>query len=727
MRGAWWLFGGFNKVREPSDRLNSKFNIKDADIFNDFIRNNKLVEIPLGGRKYTHVSDDGIKFSKLDRFFVATEFNDDWGNLPLSLITGSSRKWLESKKAWIAKENEKASILRQKACVRKRRPRFVNNRVSKIMMEDAASLEVLFSEKEVWDAVCECGSDKAPGSDGFNFKYIKRFWGVIKADVLTALADPLGLWDFKPISLIGSLYKIIVKLLAERVKKVIGKVIDEVQNAMGFGSRWRKWVASYLNSSSISILVNGSPTDEFIIERGVRQGDPLSPFLFILAAEGLNALLKEAVDLYIIKGIRAGAGEVVVSHLQYVDDTIIFGEWSRENACNLINVLKCFEEVAGLKINFKKSKVYGVGVEAVEVDRMARFMCCGVGEFPFMYLGLPIGVNMRRVLAWNIIIDIFKSRLSDWKAKSMSFGGRLTLVKSVLGSLSLYYFLMFRVPLSVSNTLESVRKNFFWGGLREGNKWHWLNGIGLSPLLEMGGLILWIRPLQGRSEGEFKELEDLVKHVSNNQDKKYMWKWRLDAKGVFSMKGLSKILVRVELDKKGIDLDFLLCPLCDNVVESVDHCLVLCEKALTVWDRILGWNSKVFKGKLESSSRNFQDIQLKTFEWVSRRSNKGKIDWDQWTTRPQCYTLVPTGKMYHMYNEQLFCDYVVVGDKTKLLTEFQNNDSPSNIQEELGAANIEGNGDSDEFNLGQTSIQRAPKGKKETFNYYHSSLRNVIE
>nr|GEW87682.1 putative RNA-directed DNA polymerase, eukaryota, reverse transcriptase zinc-binding domain protein [Tanacetum cinerariifolium] len=161
-----------------------------------------------------------------------------------------------------------------------------------------------------------------------------------------------------------------------------------------------------------------------------RLDDLLSPFLFFLATDGLNTLLKKSDDLKVIKGIRVGADEVVVSNLQYADDTIIFGEWSRENTCNLINVLKCFEEVTGLKINFRKSKVCGVGVEVVEVDRMVRFMCCGVGEFLFMYLGLPIGVNMRSVSAWNNIIDIFKSRLSDWKAKTMSLGGRLTLVKS---------------------------------------------------------------------------------------------------------------------------------------------------------------------------------------------------------------------------------------------------------------------------------------------------------
>ena len=117
------------------------------------------------------------------------------------------------------------------------------------------SIIELFSENKVLNAVCGCGSDKAPGPDGFNFKYIKQFWGIIKEDVIKAVSwfwwkaefskgcnayfvtlvpkvvDPLGLGDFRPISLIGSIYKIIAKILVVRVKKVIGKIIGEVQNA----------------------------------------------------------------------------------------------------------------------------------------------------------------------------------------------------------------------------------------------------------------------------------------------------------------------------------------------------------------------------------------------------------------------------------------------------------------------------------------------------------------
>ncbi|GKD72638.1 hypothetical protein Tco_1330920, partial [Tanacetum coccineum] len=91
------------------------------------------------------------------------------------------------------------------------------------------------------------------------------------------------------------------------------------------------------------------------------------------------------------------------------DDTIFFGEWNKENAKSLMCILKCFEEVYGLRVNYNKNKLYGVGVNEVELRDMARWMRCGVSEFPFTYLGLPIGENMRMVGAWNTMMEKVKN------------------------------------------------------------------------------------------------------------------------------------------------------------------------------------------------------------------------------------------------------------------------------------------------------------------------------
>lgn len=102
--------------------------------------------------------------------------------------------------------------------------------------------------------------------------------------------------------------------------------LQYIMELMGLCDTWRRWIQGCLFSSTISILVNGSPTDEFTPKRGLRQGDPLSPFPFLLAAEGLSKLFDRTTTLRAFKGIRIGGQEIEVTHLQFADDMLIIGE-----------------------------------------------------------------------------------------------------------------------------------------------------------------------------------------------------------------------------------------------------------------------------------------------------------------------------------------------------------------------------------------------------------------
>ncbi|GKE76346.1 reverse transcriptase domain, reverse transcriptase zinc-binding domain protein [Tanacetum coccineum] len=257
---------------------------------------------------------------------------------------------------------------------------------------------------------------------------------------------------------------------------------------MGFGRKWCGWIRACLEMATSSILVNGTPTKEFILQRGIRQGDPLSPFLFLLVAEGLNIMMQEVLNRGLFEGIKIGSDEVCLTYLQYADDTIFIGKWNRNNIVNMMKLLKCFQLVSGLKVNLSKSKLYGIGIEMEEIEDYARSLECHAGKLPFLYLGLSIGNNMGRIENWNIMVDKFKSKLADWKAKMISFGGRLTFVKSILGSLSLYFFSLFRAPMSVLHSLESVRRDFFLGreGLGIQNIWSGLNRKRHCPVMRWG-------------------------------------------------------------------------------------------------------------------------------------------------------------------------------------------------------------------------------------------------
>ncbi|XP_071687016.1 uncharacterized protein [Rutidosis leptorrhynchoides] len=105
-----------------------------------------------------------------------------------------------------------------------------------------------------------------------------------------------------------------------------------------------------------------------------------------------------------------------------------------------MKILLCFERASGLRINFQKSSIIGVGVKDQEVQNVAARFKCQMEKLPFTYLGITIGSNMKKSKDWKLVIEKFNSRLSEWKARAISFGGRLTLVKSVLNSLPLYFF-----------------------------------------------------------------------------------------------------------------------------------------------------------------------------------------------------------------------------------------------------------------------------------------------
>ncbi|GJZ08807.1 RNA-directed DNA polymerase, eukaryota, reverse transcriptase zinc-binding domain protein [Tanacetum coccineum] len=304
-----------------------------------------------------------------------------------------------------------------------------------------------------WD----CGSSKAPGPDGYSFAFVKKYWGTIQKD----------LYDF--VKLIPFVLCCCLMVANSSFFTLIPKIVSKFFEKLFF-------------------LLNGSPTSEFSIKRGLRQGDPLSPFLFILVMEGLHNAFEEAVGNGLITGVNIKNSTINVSHLFYADDVIITTDWNAKDMDNIIRVLHVFYLASGLKINIHKSNIYGIGVNKDEVLSMASNAGCIAGDIPFNYLGLPIGSNMKSIASWKTLVDRFHMRLSSWKANLLSIGGRLTLIKSVLGSLGIYYLSIFRAPESVLQDLERIRANFFWGGNKDKNKMAWVKWPIILNSFDKGGL-----------------------------------------------------------------------------------------------------------------------------------------------------------------------------------------------------------------------------------------------
>ncbi|KAI3815120.1 hypothetical protein L1987_14776 [Smallanthus sonchifolius] len=256
---------------------------------------------------------------------------------------------------------------------------------------------------------------------------------------------------------------------------------------MNFPVKW-SWIMACVTSARSSVLVNGSPTSEFACYRGLRQGDPLSPFLFIISMEALTCVMKRALNLGLYHGLKCTASGPHLSHFLYADDVVFLGSWSDSNAKNLCRILRCFNLASGLKVNLLKCQLFGTGIDSHEMDRLAGIFRCKVGSLPFTYLGLKVGANMNLVKNWKPVVDVFRDRLSNWKAKRLSYGGRITLVKSVLNSLPTYFFSLYKAPDQVIGELDLLRRRFLWGGSEEKAKMCWVSWDKVTSSVESGGL-----------------------------------------------------------------------------------------------------------------------------------------------------------------------------------------------------------------------------------------------
>ncbi|GJU28851.1 RNA-directed DNA polymerase, eukaryota [Tanacetum coccineum] len=288
----------------------------------------------------------------------------------------------------------------------------------RLSCDQVADLEQVVSHDEIRSAVWDCGDNKSPGPDGFTFEFFKKYWKCIGPDFCEAVEqffkhgsfskgcnssfialipkvmDAKHVNDYRPISLIGSVYKVVTKSLANRLAMVIANLVSDTQSAFvanrqildgpfilnevldwckrknkqamffkidfakaydsvrwdylidvleafGFGSIWCNSIRGTFGFSKAPILVNGSPSDEFHLHCGLKQGNPLSPYLFILVMESLHLSVNKAVGEGVFKGIQLHES-LVLSHLFYVDDALFMGEWSNSNLSGIINILKCF-------------------------------------------------------------------------------------------------------------------------------------------------------------------------------------------------------------------------------------------------------------------------------------------------------------------------------------------------------------------------------------------------
>eukprot|EP00253_Pinus_taeda_P030654 PITA_30654 len=328
---------------------------------------------------------------------------------------------------------------------------------------------------------------------------------------------------FRPIALCNIIYKIVSKVVAVRLKPILPGIISPEQSgyvegrqitdgiilsheiihslklakkpgmllkidlskafdsiswvymeknlsAFGFALPWIRWIMNMVSSSFFSILINGIPSATFRPSRGLRQGDPLSPFLFIIMAEGLGRSLQAALQSDALKGISLH-GAPTVSHQQFVDDNMIFGHPSVQEARALNSLLNIFSTASGACINRIKSQIFFFNTHPTTQRSIARILGFSIAPLPSTYLGAPLIESARKHSSWTILLEKLENRLLLWTHRSLNMASRLVLIKAVLQSMPLYLFSILAAPKWVLKAIKKLQRNFLWGSSGHNRKW----------------------------------------------------------------------------------------------------------------------------------------------------------------------------------------------------------------------------------------------------------------
>eukprot|EP00253_Pinus_taeda_P011321 PITA_11321 len=361
------------------------------------------------------------------------------------------------------------------------------------------------SMEEVEEALKGMPNNKSPGPDSFTINFFKACWQTIKSEIWEVVEDSrcsgsilksinstfLALIPkeenahtpekFRPIALWNVIYKIISKVIANRLKPILPNLISEEQSgyvegrqildnillaqemvhtlqirkkagmlmqldlskdfdkvnwnyleavltAFGFDQRWNKWILALIKSSSFSILVNGSPSETFTPSRGIKQGDPLSPFLFVILMEGLSRLIHKAKEEGNIRGLRPLHSSPATTHQQFMDDTLLHGTPTVKEALAFKSILTLFSKASSMEINHAKSKIFFFNTHLEIQKHLTSILGFKRSSLPSKYLGTPLTSKPWQKNHWESTLAKLENNCKLWTHSSLNFAGGLNLI-----------------------------------------------------------------------------------------------------------------------------------------------------------------------------------------------------------------------------------------------------------------------------------------------------------
>lgn len=267
------------------------------------------------------------------------------------------------------------------------------------------------------------------------------------------------------------------------------RFVREVLGMLGFDAVWIGWIMSCIDTVTYSFLINGSPQGSVSPSRGLRQGDPLSPYIFILCTEVLSALCAKGQANGSLPGIRVARGCPSINHLLFADDTMFFCKTKPSCVSALMDILSIYEAVSGQKINPQKSAITfsartPPAVRTRVKETMEISLEGGIGK----YLGLPEQFGRRKRDIFASILDRIKQKSHIWTARFLSGAGKQVMLKSVLDAMPCYAMSCFKLPLSLCKQIQSALTRFWWDANPEKKKMCWVSWDTMALPKYAGGL-----------------------------------------------------------------------------------------------------------------------------------------------------------------------------------------------------------------------------------------------
>ncbi|CAN6576692.1 unnamed protein product [Malus baccata var. baccata] len=403
---------------------------------------------------------------------------------------------------------------------------------TRVSPEDNRDLVAPITDEEIKEAAFQIPSDRAPGPDGFSGCFYKDHWTIVGEEVVKAIKAfwhsgsmlrklnhtnlvlipkvkcPKNMTQFRPIALCNVIYKILAKVITNRLKKIMPKVIGENQSAfvagkqiqdnilvvheilhslnhqskdmqkgmaikldmakaydrvewdfllsmmskMGFAPLFCNRVKECISTVSFSILINGLPTGYIQPQRGLRQGDPLSPFLFLICTEGFSSLIRKGMERGVLHGYKFTPNGIPLTHLFFADDSVLFGNATVEEAQGVVDILNTYASGSGQEINLSKSSIFfGTSTSKRIKKRIGNTLGIPHKDGFGKYLGLQADFGLSKKAVFAEIRDKMEARLAGWSEQFLSQAGKEVMIKAVAMALPNFAMSCFKLPIGCFN------------------------------------------------------------------------------------------------------------------------------------------------------------------------------------------------------------------------------------------------------------------------------------